>query len=361
MLRSCFQHLYDLKRKRIVMPDIVTLRLNRGERPEPLTLPVQAAISNELAFKLSSLQQYPSYKEFYGQLSVHTEFDASSIVVGAGIEDFIRTLMFLCCDPGQKAAVLWPTCAMYDIYAEAFSVDLVRIKPTPGIEFLMSSFMNQLPSDVKLVFVPNPGQPVETYFTNDQLRALADYCLSIGAVLAIDEAHWGFGAESAFPLVADYENLLVMRTFSKFYGAASIRVGYAVGQKELISALHAVRPSGEIAGPSMAIASILLSHTSAFVKNARDVVEARDWLCKAIKRRGFDAWGKYGFSVLIELPSVTDVEAVAEGLKKYGVLVKSGFPPPVDRCIMLACGSMDIARRFLAHFEQVACNDVVYT
>lgn len=353
MLRDCFKNLHKIERKRIVMPDIVGLRLNRGERPEPLSAEIQSVVSNALARRLGSLQQYPSYSEFYQQLAQYVNFPVEQIVVGAGIEEFIRILMFLCCDPGQKAAVLWPTCAMYDIYAKAFDVNLIRIKPVPGVYFGISEFIKEIPKDTKVVFVPNPGQPVETNFNNAQLLTLAEFCHYIGATLVIDEAHWGFGASTAFPLIRrGFDNVLVMRTFSKFFGAASIRVGYTVGPTKLIKALHAVRPSGEIAGPSMAVASVLLDQTELFVNYANQVIEARDWLREEIKSLGFDAWGEAGFSLLIGYPDKESVEEVGFALAQNGVLVKYGFPKPVEKCMLLTCGTMALAKRFLSSFEK---------
>jgi histidinol-phosphate aminotransferase len=354
MLRKCFAHLNTIERKRIVMPAVVGMRLNRGERPEPWPVAVQAAVSNALARRLSTFQQYPSYQEFYEKLSNYIGIPTSQIVVGAGIEEFIRTLMFLCCDPGQKAAVLWPTCAMYDIYAQAFGVDLIRVKPEPGKPFGMTDFMEAIPGDTRVVFVPNPGQPVETCFNIVQLTLLADMCQYSGMVLAIDEAHFGFGAPTALPLVKKYNNVVVMRTFSKFYGAASIRVGYAVGQPRIIKSLHAVRPSGEIAGPSLIIASTLLEHHETFVAYAKEVAEARDWLREQIINLGFMAWGKAGFSLLVEFPTSEDALGVADTLAQRGVLVKSGFPEPVEKCILFSCGSMLLAKRFFSVFEQLA-------
>lgn len=350
-----FQNLYGVERKRIVMPRHYGQRLNRGELPEPPSYNMSTAAQSKLISEtLYNLQQYPSYSEFYEKLATHLGVPKDRLVVGAGIEEFIRTITFLCSDPVQQnqAAVLWPTCAMYDIYALAFGVELIRIKPTPGVLFQTKDVMAAVDAAspfLKVLFLPNPGQPVETYFLPYQIEYLAACCAERGIILAVDEAHYGFGAQSALSVVPKYDNLLVMRTFSKFYGAASIRVGYVVGQSKVIKPIEAARPSGEIAGPSMAIASVLLDHQEELGDRAVEIAKARDWLRDELLKSGYRAWGKVGFSILIE---VEDALGVARRLADRGVLVKAGFPEPVDDCILLSCGRLDTMREFFRVFRE---------
>lgn len=350
--RDCFQHLYAVERKRIVMPEKVTLRLNRGERPDPMPLLVQAHISNRLAESFGKLNQYPSYSEFYEQLAKHHGINKNQIVVGAGIEEFIRTLTFLCCDPGQQMVVTWPSCAMYDIYSSVFGVELVKVKPAPGENFSVDDIMQRVTPDTRLVFLPSPGQPVGTSYSEIELRILAQRCASVGAILAVDEAHWGFGSVTALPLINKFENLIVLRTFSKFYGAASIRVGYAIGSPKIMKPLEAARPSGEIAGPSMVIASTILDYHSLFESWAKFTAEARDWTVRSISKLGLNAYGGTGFSVLVEFASLDIAVSVASELASVGVLVKAGFPSPVHRCILLACGTKPMMKDFMVAFEK---------
>lgn len=346
LFRSCFQHLDRIERQRIITAKNTRLRLNRGERPEALSEEFRRHIRARL--RLTELHQYPSYPAFYDKLARWLDVHVESIVVGAGIEEFIRTLMFLSCDPGEKAAVVWPSCAMYDIYAAAFGVDLVQIKAVPGDYFGMADLINQIPEDTRIVFLPNPGQPVETYFPLKMLPFLLDYCREIDAVLAIDEAHYGFGAETALPLIGMSDNLVVLRTFSKFMSAASIRVGFAVGDQPVIRALDAVRPSGEVTGLSMQVASMLIDNESSLKESALKIAEARDWLRDKINRDypGLKAYGAYGFSVLIEFPDIQAALSTRDGLAAQGIYVKGGFPPPVEKCLLVACGTRPVMEQF---------------
>lgn len=351
--RDCFQHLYAVERKRIVMPGKADtlLRLNRGEKPFAFPQHIRSDILAAWMRSVEFLQEYPSYAEFYESLSGAIGFPKEQIVAGAGIEEFIRTLMFLSCDPGQKAAVLWPTCAMYDIYAQVFGVDLIRIVTDPATELTVEGVLSHLSSDVRILFIPNPGQPVETYFTLEELRDIAKACARHNTVLAIDEAHYGFGAASALDLVCTENNVLILRTFSKMWGAAATRVGYAVGQHRVLYPLEAARPSGEIAGPSMAAIKILMEHREGVYAEARKVAAGRDWLRESIiQNLGLRAWGRKGFSVLVELQDKVRMEATVDRLAARGILVKGRFPSPVERHILVACGTEGMMQLF---FEEL--------
>jgi len=356
MLRECFQHLGTLERKRISTAPNVVLRLNRGERVEPLPRDLLTAMT--YAVRASSIQQYPDYAPFYTRLGLHVGMPPSQLVVGAGIEEFIRTLMFLCCEPKERVAVLWPTCAMYEIYSRAFGLRLMKMLTEPGTQTPMSSLIHVFKAveGLKLIFIPNPGQPVETCYNLDDLEALAAWTASQGITLAIDEAHYGFGAPTAQALIQRWGHVLVLRTFSKFFGGAGLRVGFAMGQEPLIKALHAVRPSGEITGPSLAMATVALDRFTEFETNALYVIAGRDYLRKAVRSLGLRAWGSFGFSVLIEFASEEVAVLVAHRLEEQGIYVKAGLPPPVEKCMLVACGYVPTMQTFFTALRDVVHN-----
>lgn len=351
MIRSCFQHLYSLDRHRIVTADNVRLRFNRGERP----IPHPPELVEAMRLAETDVRQYPSYPAFYERLAAFAGVPVARLTVGAGIEEFIRTLTFLCCDPGQRLSVLWPTCAMYEIYAKAFGVGLLKIVTDPDRQINLGDVMIHAGGEVPITFLPNPGQPVETCFSVSELRQVARSCANYGTVLAIDEAHHGFGAPTALPLVDEFENVVVLRTFSKAMGAAGIRAGYAVAQEKLTKALHAVRPSGEITGPSMAVATMLMDRFDDCVAPAiAATIEGRDWARAAINGiPGMKASGRYGFSLLIDCGEQERATDIGNRLASQGIYVKANFEPPVHRHMLAACGSKAMMQEFVSALREV--------
>jgi histidinol-phosphate aminotransferase len=353
MLRREFQHLAEIERRRIVMPSYLRLRLSRLEKPEPW--PEELRREVDAAVSAIDVQQYPAYQSFYEQLAAFVGVPIDNIVVGAGIEEFIRTLYAIAPAPGEKVAILWPTCAMFELYARVFGVNLVRIVTDPTYRITSDQLIEQLPEGLRLLIAPNPGQPVETCFSGSAVHRIANRCRELGAVLAVDEAYYGFGAPTAVHMAADFDNMVVLRTFSKAFGAAGIRLGYAVAGKRLARSLNAVRQSGEVSSMSMAVASVLMRNAERFVvPSIAAICDARDTLrARVLAEMKLNAWGRYANHVLIEFPSIERVTAVAAALALRGVLVKANFPAPIDRHMLVTCGSPSLMDLFYEELQAV--------
>lgn len=349
MFRDELAHLEGVNRHRIEMPTDVTLRLGRLEKPEPWPDALVEEIRATMPVGL--VQQYPAYPPFYRELAAFTGCKDTDIVVGAGIEEFTRILMAGCF--GQRVVTLWPTCAMIDVYARSFALHLDRVVTNPHRPPVIEEVIARVDPTVGLVFLPNPGQPVETCFDLEELRRLAVVCAMFGTVLAIDEAYFGFGAPSALPLVREFDNVVVLRTFSKAFGAAGIRLGYAIGGAKPIKRLNAVRQSGEVSSLSMHVASVLMRRHAEFVQPSIDAtIEGRDWLRNRLAEIGFKVWGQHANHVLFDLGQ--DCAAAAKGLERHGVYVKANFPGPVENCMVVTCGPLQLMEQFYTALMQTA-------
>lgn len=356
MFCHSFRHLQHIERKRIAMPENVTMRLNRGEQPERWSEGMQERM--RILWPSDTVQQYPSYSQFYKRVAHHVGVDPDSICVGAGIEEFIRMLIMLCCNPHDAFAVTWPTCAMYEIYARAFNAHLLKLPADdPNNILTVDQILARLEAEeglehVRLLFLIQPGQPVETLYSMDDLEKAAKWCQAHDVVLAIDEAHWGFGALSAYHLVPLYPNIVVMRTFSKMFAGAALRVGYVMAQKEIMRALHAVRPSGEISGPSLHVATVLMDqydNGGEVMQRAQAVAAGRDWLRNRINSwmpGHLTAYGEKGFSLLVDCQNSKYRDKIVSTLAQDGILVKGNFDPPLDRHFLMACGTKPLMERF---------------
>lgn len=347
MYRAEFQNLYGIERKRIAPTHENHLRLHRLERPEQW----EAELLDAIWQSQKPINWYPDYSPFHEKLAAFVGVNTQEIVLGAGIEDFIRTLFWLCCGPGDRVAYTWPTCKMFDIYAEVFQARAQRIVFEPDAPHTVEDVTRNLHEATRLLILPNPGQPVETMFSLDEMRAIAEHCRKQNTLLAIDEAYYGFGSETCLPLIDLFENVLVLRTFSKAFGAAGIRVGYAVGRHAVTKPLEAIRMSGEIAGPSMTAASVLMDHwESHVIPGIRAVCEGRDWLREILNDAGFHTSGYFANHVLIDMGSAERAMSVQMALRVRGIHVRTNAPP-VDKHLMVTCGSIPLMRRFYDAFQ----------
>jgi histidinol-phosphate aminotransferase len=350
--RRCFQHLYLMERRRIPATPPGDLRLHRLERPDSWEVDLWEKMWVHQA--LSAANLYPDYAPFHARLAKHAGVSPEMLVMGAGIEDFIRTLAFLCCDPGDGMAYTWPTCAMFDIYAQLVGAVPQHFVTYPDRDLSALDIAERLDLSTKLLILPSPGQPIDAVYTLDELLFLAARCRELDAVLAIDEAYYGFGAATALPLVTQhgFENVLILRTFSKAFGGAALRVGYAIGSHLAIAPLAAARSSGEISGPSMHAANVLLDHWDSHVRpGIAAVVAGREWLREELYHAGFKARGMWANHVLVDMKTPERAKATHDALLAKGARVRLNASP-LDRLLMVTCGKRARMEKFFALFKE---------
>jgi histidinol-phosphate aminotransferase len=347
LYRARFQHLYAVERRRIPATPAGHARLHRLERPEPWPPELCEVLRDALAPE--TIQQYPDYTAFYDQLARFAGVEPDQIVAGLGVEEFIRSLFMLACGPHDPVVYTWPTCAMFDIYAQVFGATPVRIVADPYDRLTPDTVKSFITHETRLVILPNPGQPVDDCLAVEEIFDIAEYCHARDVVLAIDEAYWGFGAETALPLVRAFDNLLILRSFSKALGAAGLRVGYAIGQERVLQPLAAARPSGELAGPSMRIAGALMRNWPLVCHGIQEVCQGRDWLREQLLRDGIWARGRNANHVLIDVGD--RAREIADRLLADGIHVRTS-EPPLDRHLMVTCGSPSLMRHFYETFRR---------
>jgi len=293
------------------------------------------------------LQRYPDAGPFYTRLARFLGVPIENLLLTSGIDEAIRTILSLCCDAGDTF-VSTPGYAMYEVYGRIFGLKLQQITYVPDRFMPAVEFCSLIPDGAKVVFLPNPSQPVENCFDLESLKHMAGYCRDRGILFAVDEAYHFFGGPTALSLINQFDNLLVMRSFSKAFGAASLRLGYVVGSSKALAPLNGFRLAHEANALSMHAGSVLLDCFDSHVRPSIEAVcTGRDFLRRAAMEHGLQAWGSVSNNVLIDLGDGVKARAVVKALEAKEVYVKGGYAAPLDRYILVTCGPPDMMARFL--------------
>ena len=341
-----YRHLYNLRRLRIPEPNrgSAIMRLHRNEKPDNWPKDLLGHIFTSIPENL--LQRYPDAGPFYAKLARFLGVSVEKVLVTSGIEEAIRTILTLSCEPGDTF-VSTPGYAMYEVYGQILGLKLAQITYTPDRFLTVAELCAKIPADTRVVFLPNPSQPVENCFDVGALGEIAAYCQRRDILFAVDEAYYFFGAPTALPLTDRFDNLLVMRSFSKAFGAASLRLGYVVGSSKALAPLAAFRLAHEANALTMHAGSVLLDCFDSHVKPSIEAIcQGRDFLRRAAIEHGLFAWGSVSNNVLIDLGDNARMVAVAKVLEAKGIYVKGEFPKPLDHYILVTCGGIDIMREF---------------
>ncbi|MHB8718461.1 MAG: pyridoxal phosphate-dependent aminotransferase [Candidatus Dormibacteria bacterium] len=255
------------------------VKLNTNESP----LPPSPSVAPAVAAAAAVLQRYPdpAGEPLRSALARHHGVDTRCVVLGNGADALLAGCLRAWCEPGSTAVLTVPTYSLLATLARLYSVDVVEV-PVDEQGRPHTSFAGRAASLRVLV---NPNAPTGTWLAPDQVEAA---CAEAPGVTVIDEAYADFAPASVIPLLHRHPSWVVVRTFSKSYSLAGLRVGYAVAAPDLIEDLVATGDSYAldrcaIAGAAAALADA--GHHSAVVGR---VLSERERLTTALTERGWD-------------------------------------------------------------------------
>ena len=254
-----------------------------------------------LAESMARLNEYPdgTYRELREAAASYTGLTPDHVVVGAGADDIILLLAQTFLGPGKRAAAAVRTYALY------------RIASTlRGAEIVPSG------DEAELHWVCNPDNPTGTWVEPEEIAELAGNVPR--AIVVADEAYLEYGARTCAPWVDALPNLVVLRTLSKAFGFASLRVGYAVAHPETAALLTERRAPAPVAGPAAVIAAAALRHPR--LGDVEATVVERERVRVSLLAAGFDVPPTATNFLFVR----TD-EPLADRLEAQGIVVRS-FP-----------------------------------
>jgi histidinol-phosphate aminotransferase len=278
-----------------------------GIRPEAVlkfdqnTPPLPGVPQVPLARSMSRLEQYPdgTYRELREAAAAYVGLSADNVVVGAGADDLILLVAQTFLGPGVRAAVDTPTYALYGIATRLHGGTVVDAGDEAGLRW-----------------VCNPNNPVGDWVGPDEIVELARR--EPQTTVVVDEAYVEYGARSCVPWVDELENLVVVRTMSKAFGFAALRVGYALAHPETAALLTERRAPAPIAGPAAAIAAAALRDPR--LGDVEATIAERERMRASLVSAGYEV-----APTATNFLFVPTEEPLAERLEAEGIVVRS-FP-----------------------------------
>jgi histidinol-phosphate aminotransferase len=238
-----------------------------------------------------ALATYPEAGEIYRKLAHWVGISPEYLLLTPGSDGAIRLVFEAFVEHGDAVIHTSPTFAMYPVYSKMFGAKVCQIEyyPTetgPCIDpaAIIDALRGQNP---KLVCLPNPDSPTGTTLAPDVLREILTQCEAEGSVLLLDEAYHPFYEWSAVSWTETSRNLIVARTFAKAWGAAGLRIGYAVAHPETIAFLHKMRPMYEVSTLAVEFMSRMLDKTSEMVQAVARISEGKAFFVGEMRSLGF--------------------------------------------------------------------------
>lgn len=327
--------------------------LNANENPDgPGRAAIQAMTE---AMPHSWRYHFQEFGDFYSAVARSEGLEAAQVLVGAGSSEILHAAIDAFTSPARPLITMVPTFEAPEGIARALDHPVVRVPLTTDYAADVKSMAVQAAkSGGGLIYICNPNNPTSTITSKSDIDWLVAN-LPPNTVAMIDEAYIHFSQspelESALKHVRSGKDVIAVRTFSKIYGMAGLRIGFGCARPELIRKMEPFRDA-VISIVSARAAQAALDETSTLVPERRArVVRIRGDLCAWLHRKGFAYIEPHANFMMIDVGR--DVRGVARGMYQKGVAPGRPFPP-LDQMMRVSIGTEADMEKFKTVFLEVA-------
>jgi len=293
----------------------------------------------------------PTSHDLRAALADHMGVAPENVLVGEGIDGLLGNLVRLVVGPGDAVVTSDGAYPTFNYHVTGFGGTLHKVPYRDDREDLPALIARAHELGAKLIYFANPDNPMGTWVPGAEILTALD-TLPDGCLLCLDEAYVEFAPEeTAAEIAANDPRVIRMRTFSKAYGMAGARIGYAVGATALIKSFDKIRNHFGMNRMAQAGALAALRDTDWLAHVQAEVRRSCDSIARIAKENGLSALPSATNFVTVDCGRDGDfARRVLAGLVARGVFVRMPFVAPQDRCIRISCGrteEMEVLARTL--------------
>lgn len=282
----------------------------------------------------------------------------SEVLLAAGSESIISILCRTFFKEGENAVTAKATFVGFFVQAGVRGVELKKIPLTEDYRFDINGILDAVDTHTKMIYIANPNNPTGTYITKEEYRKLCTE-LPKDVLLIMDEAYQEFVDHvKDYPdsLLYRQQNVITLRTFSKAYGLAGFRVGYAIADERLITQMLKTKLTFEPTTLAQAAAFAALDDQSFIEKSVRTVIEGRKRLYDFFDQHKVNYVPSISNSVMMILNDEVEAREFTQMILEQGVILRRADAFGLPNCIRVTIGT----KREMEHFEESFLN-IIYT
>lgn len=329
-------------------PKTKVIKLNTNENPYPPAPGVKRALEE---VEVERLRLYPDMDAtiLVNELARFYNVDSSKVFVGVGSDD-VLALCFLTFFNSEKP-ILFPdiSYSFYKVWAELYRIPY----ECPALDEKFYIKKEDYYKENGGVIFPNPNAPTSLYEDLDFVEDIIKHNQDV--IVIVDEAYIDYAGKSALELIDKYDNLLVVQTFSKARSMAGMRIGYAIGNPELIQSLNDVKfsfNSYTLNTVSLEAGVEAVSDRSYFEENIRKIKETRKWTKNELKGLGFVFPEPSGNFIFARHPEY-DGEKIFQQLRERGIYVRRWEQERIDQYLRITIGTEEEMKELVRGLREV--------
>ena len=311
--------------------DSKIIKLNSNENPYPPSPKVKDVLQN---FDWEWLRRYPdsSATDFRKAVSETLNVPTDWIIVGNGSDEVLNLVIRACTDVNRKVVYPMPTYVLYRTLVEMQPAQTVEIDYPEDYKLPIDELVK---ADGAVTFIATPNSPSGHVVPIEDLRELAS---RLSGVLVIDEAYCDFADSDALSVVKEFENVISIRTLSKGYSLAGIRLGFGIANQKLLSGLYKIKDSYNIDAIACAIGAAAMRDQYYKNNSAEKVKKSRSKLSEELEKLGFKVWDSQT-NFLLNQPPKGNAEYLYLKLKEKGILIRYFKQEGLEDKLRIAVGT----------------------
>lgn len=314
--------------------DMRYIKLNTNESPFPPAPGVMRALNKRQAKKLR-LYSDPEAKKSTEAIAEYYGLRNDNIIVTNGSDEVLAFLYMAFCDDEKEIAFPNISYGFYPVFCNLFGIESKIIPLKSDFSIDVEAFCNIN----KNIVIANPNAPTGIAISLDEIRKIVKY--NPNHIVIIDEAYVDFGAESAINLIKEYDNLVVVQTFSKSRSLAGARLGFAIADAEIIKDLNKIKFSfnpynvnrlTDIAGKKA------IEDKRYFERCVKKIIENREYTITELKKLKFEVLPSKANFIFVHKDGLNAKKYYLE-LKKEGILIRFFDKKPIDNYARISIGT----------------------
>ncbi len=327
--------------------------LNTNENPYP-PLP---EILNDIKKSINeNIRLYPDPTSFELRkmvLSVllsdkDTLTNRNSIFIGNGSDEILDVIFKVFIDPGDEIVIFYPTYGLYKVLATLYNAKANEIKLNDDFSIPESAYS----AKGKLLFINSPNNPNGKSFGNATILKL---CGSFPGIVVVDEAYADFSDKTCLPLLKKVKNLIVTRTFSKSFSLASLRIGYALADPNIIKEMNRVKLPYNTNYLGQVAALSCIKHRNKIYEQNKKIIEERERLTEELnKYPGISVLPSDANFIFIKFEDESKTLKFIWDLKEMKILIRHFSKPGLYNYIRITIGKKEDNNKFLKAFNEIA-------
>ena len=331
------------------LKDVIKLASNENPvGPSPRAVAAMQAAAEKVNF-------YPDSNCFYlkEDLAQFLGFEPANLIVGNGSDELLKLIAEAFLKEGEEVIYGVPSFVEYEFVTRVMGGQIIEV-PLQNLTYDLPAIAEKITSRTKLIFICNPNNPTGTIVGQKEIQAFMDQ-VPEDVLVVFDEAYYEYVTDAAFPDSLDYvrqgKRVIVLRTFSKIYGLAGLRIGYGIATPDIIDCLMRVREPFNVNSIAQAGAQAALED-QAWIKKVRDLnTQGRDYWYGELTAMGLEYAPTQGNFIFINL-GISGAE-VSQRLMKLGVIVRPGHVFGYPDYVRVTIGTPEQNERFIAALRMV--------